>query len=60
LAVFGDLSYWWFAERGNPRIDTSEHVFFANDQVATRFIEEIDFDYMAGDAASTLRTGAAA
>jgi hypothetical protein len=29
------------------RSDASEHVFFANDQLAVRFIEEIDFDYAA-------------
>ena len=34
----------------SPRKDTSEHVFFANDQLAVRFIEEIDFDYAATDA----------
>ena len=37
-------------EHGSPRIDTSEHVWFANDQLAVRFIEEIDFDYAALDA----------
>ncbi len=26
---------------------SSEHVWFANDQLAVRFIEEIDFDYAA-------------
>ena len=32
LAVFGALSFWWMGEHGSPRIDTSEHVWFANDQ----------------------------
>ena len=41
-------------EHGNPRIDTSEHVWFANDQ----FIEEIDFDYAATDATAALITAA--
>lgn len=59
LAVFGALNFWWMGEHGSPRIDTSEHVFFANDQLATRFIEEIDFDYAALDAVSVLLTGAA-
>ena len=58
LAVFGAIDYWWMGEHGSPRIDTSEHVFFANDQLATRFIEEIDFDYSAADAMSVLLTGA--
>ena len=59
LAVFGALSFWWMGEHGAPRMDTSEHVWFANDQLAVRFIEEIDFDYMAADAAGALLTAAA-
>ena len=58
IAVFGALSFWWFGEHGAPRIDTSEHVWFANDQLAVRFIEEIDFDYAAVDAVSALITAA--
>jgi len=54
LAVFGALSFWWMGEHGTPRIDTSEHVWFANDQLAVRFIEEIDFDYAAVDATAAL------
>jgi HK97 family phage major capsid protein len=59
IAVFGALSFWWLGEHGSPRIDTSEHVYFANDQLATRFIEEIDFDYCAPDATAVLLTAAA-
>ena len=59
LAVFGALSFWWFGEHGTPRIDTSEHIWFANDQLAVRFIEEIDFDYAAPDAVAVLKTAAA-
>ncbi|HEV2210974.1 MAG TPA: phage major capsid protein [Verrucomicrobiae bacterium] len=59
LAVFGALSFWWLGEHGTPRIDTSEHVWFANDQLAVRFIEEIDFDYAANDATAALLTAAA-
>jgi len=59
LAVFGALSFWWLGEHGSPRIDTSEHVWFANDQLAVRFIEEIDFDYAAQDATAVLLTAAA-
>ena len=58
IAVFGALPFWWFGEHGSPRIDTSEHVFFANDQLAVRFIEEIDFDYAASDATAALLTAA--
>jgi HK97 family phage major capsid protein len=56
IAVFGALSFWWMGEHGTPRIDTSEHVWFANDQLAVRFIEEIDFDYCAVDATAALLT----
>ena len=59
IAVFGDLSYWWMGEHLSPRIDTSDQVFFVNDQLAVRFIEEIDFDYMDTQAASALKTAAA-
>jgi hypothetical protein len=58
IAVFGALSFWWMGEHGTPRIDTSEHVWFANDQLAVRFIEEIDFDFAAGDATAALITAA--
>jgi HK97 family phage major capsid protein len=58
IAVFGAMSFWWMGEHGTPRIDTSEHVFFQNDQLAIRFIEEIDFDYAATDATAALITAA--
>ena len=58
IAVFGALAFWWMGEHGAPRIDTSEHVWFANDQLAVRFIEEIDFDYAASDATAVLLTAA--
>jgi len=58
IAAFGALSFWWMGEHGSPRIDTSEHVFFANDQLAVRFIEEIDFDYAALDAMAVMITAA--
>ena len=58
IAVFGALSFWWMGEHGTPRIDTSEHVWFSNDQLAVRFIEEIDFDYAANDATAALVTAA--
>src|SRR6185295_2734503 len=58
IAVFGALSFWWMGEHGSPSIDTSEHVWFANDQLAVRFIVEIDFDYAATDATAALITAA--
>ena len=42
----------------HPRMDTSDQVWFANDQLAVRFIEEIDFDYVAEDATAALLTAA--
>lgn len=59
IALFGSLRWWWLGERGSPRIDTSEHVYFSNDQLATRFIEEIDFDYASLEAMATLATAEA-
>jgi HK97 family phage major capsid protein len=59
IAIFGDLSWWWFGKRpSGPRIDTSDQVLFTADQIATRFIEELDFDYRALAAAATLMTAA--
>ena len=55
IAVFGAMSFWWMGEHGSPRLDTSEHVYFANDQLAVLFIEEIDFDYAAVDATAATR-----
>ena len=39
-------------------MDTSDQVWFANDQLAVRFIEEIDFDHAAEDATAALLTAA--
>jgi len=58
IAVFGAMSFWWMGEHGSPRLDTSQHVYFANDQLAVRFVEEIDFDYAALDATAALITAA--
>jgi len=58
VAIFGDLSFWWMGEHLSPRMDTSDQVFFVNDQLAVRFLEEIDFDYMDVAAAAALKTAA--
>jgi HK97 family phage major capsid protein len=58
IAIFGDLSFWWMGEHLSPRMDTSDQVFFVNDQLAVRFLEEIDFDYMDVAAAAALKTAA--
>ena len=52
------MNFWRMGEHGTPRIDMTEHVYFANDQLAVRFIEEIDFDYAATDATAALITAA--
>ena len=58
LAFFGDLSYWYLAERGQPRIEVSREVFFATDEIAMRALERIDVEAMAIDAMATLQTAA--
>jgi HK97 family phage major capsid protein len=59
LAVFGALDWWWFGEHGSPRMDFSSDVYFTTDELATRFIEEIDFDYQQVDVTCALATPAA-
>jgi HK97 family phage major capsid protein len=58
LAFFGDLSFWYLAERGTPRIEVSREVFFATDEIAMRALERIDVEAMAVDAMATLATAA--
>lgn len=57
--IFGSLRQWWFAQHRTPRIDLNGHVWFANDQIAYRCLEEIDFDYNALDATAVLLTAPA-
>jgi HK97 family phage major capsid protein len=59
LMIFGSMEYWWFAEHGQPRMDFSSDVYFTTDELATRFIEEIDFDYQQVDVTASLITAAA-
>ena len=58
LAYFGDLSYWYLGERGQPRVETSREVYFATDEIGMRAIERIDIQPMASDAMSALQTAA--
>ena len=58
ICVFGALDYWWMGEKGSPRMDFSSDVYFATDELATRFIEEIDFDYQQVDVTGALLTAA--
>jgi hypothetical protein len=34
-----DVLFWWMGEHGTPRIDTSEHLWFVNAQLAVRLID---------------------
>jgi HK97 family phage major capsid protein len=58
IAVFGKLKFWLFGQRGVPRVDSSEAPYFLYDQIATRFLEELDFDYLSDEAAAVLQTAA--
>ena len=58
LAVFGSLEYWWFGEHGQPRLDYSSDVYFTTDELAARFLEEIDFDYQDLGATASLQCAA--
>src|ERR1051326_4725020 len=58
LAYFGDLSYWYLGERGQPRVETSREVYFATDEIGMRALERIDVQAMAPDATSALQTAA--
>jgi len=58
LATFGDLSYGYLGERGQPRVETSLDVYFATDELAMRALERIDFELMAIDALASLLTAA--
>lgn len=59
ICAFGDLSYWYLGERGQPRVETSREVFFATDEVAMRALERIDVEAMAIDAIAAMATPAA-
>ncbi len=59
VAFFGDLSYWYLGERGEPRVEVSREVFFATDELAMRALERIDVEAMAVDAMSALQLPAA-
>jgi len=59
IGVFGDLSFWWFGEHGSPRTDFSTDIYFTTDELAVRWLEEIDFDYADADCAAALKTAAA-
>lgn len=57
LTNFGDLSYWYLGERGQPRVETSREVYFASDEIGMRALERIDIQPLAPDAMSALQLG---
>ena len=57
-AVFGDLSYWYLGERGSMRVDVSNDIYFATDEVGVRFLERFDPELMADASCSVLQLAA--
>lgn len=57
-AAFGDLSYWYLGERGSMRVDVSNDVYFATDEVGVRFLERFDPELMADQAMAVLQLAA--
>jgi HK97 family phage major capsid protein len=56
--VFGDLSYWYLGERGSMRVDVSNDIYFATDEVGIRFLERFDPELMADQACAVLQLAA--
>jgi HK97 family phage major capsid protein len=57
-AVFGDLSYWYLGERGSMRVDVSNEIYFATDEVGIRFLERFDPELMADQSCAVLQLAA--
>jgi HK97 family phage major capsid protein len=57
-AVFGDLSYWYLGERGSMRVDVSNDIYFATDEVGIRFLERFDPELMADQSNAVLQLAA--
>jgi HK97 family phage major capsid protein len=56
--TFGELEYWYFGERGQVRVDVSNDVYFATDEVGVRFLERFVPKSMADDANAVLQLAA--
>lgn len=52
---FGALNYWYFGERGNPRLEVSKELFFQTDELALRALERIDIQNLAVDAMAAVQ-----
>src|SRR4051794_40944176 len=57
-AVFGDLSYWYLGERGSMRVDVSNDIYFATDEVGIRFLERFDAQLLADQSCAVLQLAA--
>jgi len=57
-AVFGDLTYWYLGERGSMRVDVSNDIYFATDEVGVRFLERFDPELMADQSNAVLQLSA--
>ena len=56
--VFGDLTYWYLGERGSMRVDVSNDIYFATDEVGIRFLERFDPELMADQSNAVLQLSA--
>jgi HK97 family phage major capsid protein len=56
--TFGELEYWYFGERGQVRVDVSNDIYFATDEVGVRFLERFVPKPMADDANAVLQLAA--
>lgn len=57
-ATFGDLSFWYFGERGQVRVDISNDIYFATDEIGVRFLERFVPKSMADTANAVLQLAA--
>ncbi len=56
--AFGDLSYWYFGERGGLDVQTSNEVFFATDEIGVRALERFDVQALNDSAVAVLKLAA--
>jgi HK97 family phage major capsid protein len=57
-AIFGDMSYWHFGQRGTLRVDVSNDIYFPTDEIGVRFVERFDPELMADASCAVLQLAA--
>jgi HK97 family phage major capsid protein len=57
-AYFGDMSYWYMAERLGVTVDVSNDRYFDTDEVGIRAIERFDFQQMGAQSTAVLKLAA--